>query len=81
LPNARNLPLELLNNYPLHKKGDKQNPDNYRAITVGSCLGKLFASLLLERLIDFRKVICPDGLPTVAPKRIQFPHINRVPNQ
>ena len=45
---------------PLHKKGDKQNPDNYRAITVGSCLGKLFASLLLERLIDFRRVICPD---------------------
>ena len=45
---------------PLHKKGDKQNPDNYRAITVGSCLGKLFASLLLQRLIEFRKVICPD---------------------
>ena len=45
---------------PLHKKGDKQNPDNYRAITVGSCLGKLFSSLLLNRLVDFRKVICPD---------------------
>ena len=27
---------------PLHKKGDRQNPDNYRAITIGSCLGKLF---------------------------------------
>ncbi len=45
---------------PLHKKGDKQNPDNYRAITVGSCLGKLYSSLLLARLIEFRKVVCPD---------------------
>jgi exonuclease III len=23
---------------PLHKKGDRENPDNYRAITLGSCL-------------------------------------------
>ena len=45
---------------PLHKKGDRQNPDNYRAITVGSCLGKLFSSLLLKRLLDFREVMCPD---------------------
>ena len=45
---------------PLHKKGDKQNPDNYRAITVGSCLGKLFSSLLLDRLLEFRKSSCPD---------------------
>ena len=45
---------------PLHKKGDRQNPDNYRAITIGSCLGKLFSSLLLKRLIDFRSVVCPD---------------------
>ena len=45
---------------PLHKKGDKQNPDNYRAITIGSCLGKLFSSLLLQRLLDFRNEVCPD---------------------
>ena len=45
---------------PLHKKGDRQNPDNYRAITVGSCLGKLFSSLLLARLLDFRETMCPD---------------------
>ncbi|KAL5271838.1 hypothetical protein ACHWQZ_G000142 [Mnemiopsis leidyi] len=41
---------------PLHKKGDRQNPDNYRAITIGSCLGKLFSSLLTE----FREEACPD---------------------
>ena len=47
---------------PLHKKGDRQNPDNYshRAITIGSCLGKLFSSLLLKRLLEFREVACPD---------------------
>ena len=45
---------------PLHKKGDKQNPDNYRAITIGSCIGKLFASVLLKRVIAFRRTFCPD---------------------
>ncbi|XP_063691187.1 uncharacterized protein LOC134823582 [Bolinopsis microptera] len=45
---------------PLHKKGDRQNPDNYRAITIGSCLGKLFSNLLLKRLIEFRERACPD---------------------
>ena len=45
---------------PLHKKGDRSNPDNYRAITIGSCLGKLFSSLLLKRLLEFRKEACPD---------------------
>ncbi len=45
---------------PLFKKGDRQNPDNYRAITVGSCLGKLFSNLMLKRLLDFREVACPD---------------------
>ena len=45
---------------PLHKKGDKQDPDNYRAITVGSCLGKLFSSMLLRRLTKFRAEVCPD---------------------
>ena len=42
---------------PLHKKGDRLNPDNYRAITIGSCLGKLFSNLLLKRLIE---LACPD---------------------
>ena len=37
---------------PLHKKRVRQNPGNYRAITLGSCLGKLFSSLLLQRLIE-----------------------------
>ncbi len=46
---------------PLHMKGDRSDPDNYRAITIGSCLGKLFSSLLLNRLLEFRKDACPDS--------------------
>jgi hypothetical protein len=47
---------------PLHKKGDKYNPDNYRAIAVGSCIGKLFSSILLRRLIIFKRAMSPDPI-------------------
>ena len=45
---------------PLHKKGSKSDPDNYRAIAVSSVIGKLFSTILLERLIKFRSTHCPD---------------------
>ena len=45
---------------PLHKKGCKGDPNNYRAIAVGSNLGKLFSGILLERLMTFRTSFCPD---------------------
>ena len=32
---------------PLHKKGSKDDPDNYRAIAVSSVIGKLLSTLLL----------------------------------
>ena len=36
---------------PIYKnKGDANNPDNYRGITVLSCFGKLFSSVLSKRL-------------------------------
>ena len=38
------------------------NPDDYRAIAIGSNLGKLFSSILLERLIKFRNMNFPDTL-------------------
>ena len=44
----------------LHKKGDRSDPNNYRAIAVGSNLGKLFSSILLERLIQYKNVHQPD---------------------
>ena len=45
---------------PLHKKGSKDNPDNYRAISVSSAIGKLFSTILLERFVSFRQKTCPD---------------------
>ena len=47
---------------PIFKKGDPYNPDNYRAIAVGSCFGKLFSSILLQRLHLFRAEHCPDPI-------------------
>ena len=47
---------------PIHKSGDRYNPDNYRAIAVSSCIGKLFSTILLNRLVTFRKHHCPDPI-------------------
>lgn len=38
---------------PLHKKGDKTDPNNYRAIAIGSNLAKLYCSILQGRLAKF----------------------------
>ena len=39
---------------PIYKnKGDTLNPENYRPITLLSCLGKLFTAVLNERLNVF----------------------------
>ena len=35
------------------KKGSKSDANNYRGITLVSCLGKVFAGLLNKRLSDF----------------------------
>ena len=45
---------------PLHKKGNKSDPDNYRAIAVSSVMRKLLSTILLERLIRYRKYNFPD---------------------
>ena len=38
---------------PIHKSGDKYEPNNYRGICVSSNLGKLFCSILNSRLQNF----------------------------
>ena len=39
---------------PIYKnKGDSNSPENYRPITILSCFGKLFTSILNSRLNDF----------------------------
>ena len=37
----------------LHKKGSKQDPANYRPLSITSCLGKLFTGTLNDRLMAF----------------------------
>ena len=38
---------------PIFKKGDTCSPNNYRGITISSCLGKLFTMLINNRLQAF----------------------------
>ena len=40
---------------PVYKSGDKSDPTNYRGICVSSCLGKLFCSILNQRLYLYFK--------------------------
>ena len=43
---------------PIYKnKGDPQNPDSYRGITLVSSLGKLFTSVLNSRLTKFADLV------------------------
>ena len=39
--------------YPIHKKGSKLDPDNYRGISLLPCLSKLFSAILNQRLLKF----------------------------
>ena len=38
---------------PLHKKGHKDDVNNYRGITLVSCLSKLFTTVLNKRIENF----------------------------
>ena len=38
---------------PIHKKDDRSKVENYRGITLLSALGKLFTSILNNRLYDY----------------------------
>jgi hypothetical protein len=38
---------------PLHKKGDKENPDNYRGISLLSILSKVFTGIINKRLNEW----------------------------
>jgi hypothetical protein len=40
----------------IHKKGSPSSPDNYRGITISSCMGKLFGIILNKRLTEYCNV-------------------------
>ena len=63
---------------PLHKDGPRLDPNNYRGITLISCLGKLFLSILNARLVIFAKehrLLSPAQLGFVAENRCSDAHI------
>ncbi len=41
---------------PIFKKGNSMDPDNYRGISVVSCLAKLFSKILNNRLLKFLRI-------------------------
>ena len=43
----------MVSRHIVPKKGPANDPNNYRGITILSCFGKLFTSILNERLTDF----------------------------
>ena len=57
------IPLLPMEN--IHKKADHNVPDNYRKVTVMPCIGKLFESVLNNRL-SFKKDVCNDNDPFQA---------------
>ena len=38
---------------PIFKCGTKSDPSNYRGICISSCIGKLFCSILNQRLLSY----------------------------
>ena len=51
--------------HPVHKKADHNVPDNNRKVTVMPCIGKLFESVLNNRL-SFKNDVCNDNDPFQA---------------
>ena len=39
--------------FPLHKKGDVNNPSNFRPISIPSCFSKIYEQVLYNRLVKF----------------------------
>ena len=63
---------------PIHKKGPRLETSNYRGITLMSCLGKLFLSILNTRLLQFtnnNNILADNQLGFVAGNRTSDAHI------
>ena len=63
---------------PIYKDGSKMDPNNYRGITLMSCLGKLFLSVLNARLMTFaleNNILSPNQLGFVSGNRCSDAHI------
>lgn len=62
---------------PIFKSGSRDDPSNYRGITIGNCLGKLFVKILNNRLEKFllsRNIIKPEQIGFCKGKRTSDHH-------
>ena len=61
----------------IYKSGDSMVCDNYRGITVSSCLGKLFTSILNKRLLSFvsKEKLIPENQIGFLPNSRTSDHI------
>ena len=63
---------------PIFKSGSKMDPGNYRGISVLSCLGKLFTSILNQRLLQYvieKNILKKEQLGFIAGNRTSDAHI------
>ena len=50
---------------PIYKKGDTNDPDNFRGLAIGSAFAKLFSMILLRRLTEYvnlNKILSPNQI-------------------
>ena len=62
---------------PVFKKGDQRDPNNYRGISLASCLAKLFTNIINNRLIEWSKAYDTITMPssvlgTDCPQSMQY---------
>ena len=63
---------------PIFKNGSKMNPNNYRGISILSCLGKLLSAILNARLLRFsleHKILREEQLGFIAGNRTSDAHL------
>lgn len=78
--NSGNFPKIWAKGYivPLFKSGSKDDPSNYRGITIGSCLGKLFVKILnirLEKFLASRNIVKPEQIGFCKGKHTSDHHL------
>ena len=62
----------------IHKKGSKDDPGNYRGISLMSCLGKLFLTIINNRLVKYsleNGLLSVGQLKSVIGNRTSDPHV------
>ena len=63
---------------PIHKKGPKTDPSNYRGISLLSCVSKLFSAILNKRLFKYvkdKKLLSDEQLGFVPGNRTSDAHM------